>query len=145
MLTHAVPLGVGEAFFGEGIGPIMLDELNCEGRESHVSYCSLTGNSSFCKHSEDVGVFCKGKVECKHSCRVSVKTCTLFSGGMENCSDSDVRLLGRQDKRGVFQICYEGLWGSMCDTRINYGIEQNYRSANVICRQLGFLEPNTSE
>ena len=65
---------------------------------------------------------------------------------MENCSDGDVRLLGRQIERGVFQICYEGLWGSMCDTRVNYGIvEQNDRSANVICRQLGFLEPNTSE
>ena len=79
MLTHAVPLGVGEAFFGEGIGPIMLDELNCEGRESHVSNCSLTGHNSFCKHSEDVGVFCKGRVECnKHSCRVSVNMYLVF-------------------------------------------------------------------
>ena len=65
---------------------------------------------------------------------------------MENCSDSDVRLFGGQDERGVFQICYEGLWGSLCDRRYGYSIiKQNYQSANVICRQLGNLEPNTSK
>ena len=47
------------------MGPIMLDELNCEGRESHMFNCShihITKHSSYCEHSEDVGVFCKGRV-----------------------------------------------------------------------------------
>ena len=66
---------------------------------------------------------------------------------MENCSDGDVRLLGGQDDRGpgVFQICYEGLWGSMCDAYLYNNIEQNGLRAIVICRQLRFLEPNTSK
>ena len=59
--AHTVPLGVGEAFFGEGTGPIMLDELDCDGRESHVSNCSHNEIAEHdCVHSEDVGVFCRG-------------------------------------------------------------------------------------
>ncbi|MGH0154150.1 UNVERIFIED_CONTAM: hypothetical protein FKN15_060955 [Acipenser sinensis] len=52
---------VGEAEFGEGVGTIWLDEVNCRGSELHLWDCrhSLLGDSD-CKHKEDAGVTCAG-------------------------------------------------------------------------------------
>ena len=67
----------------------------------------------------------------------------ILAGGSENCTDNDVRLLGGNDEReGVVQICYKGVWGTVCDSQ--YAITWNDNSANVVCRQLGFLELNQS-
>lgn len=40
------------------------------------------------------------------------------------------------------QICYKGVWGTVCDRQ--YATTWNDNSANVVCRQLGFLELNQS-
>lgn len=76
----------------------------------------------------------------------------LFPGGRENCSDDDVRLFGGQDEReGVLQFCYKGVWGVECDKSTYYlyyddsPFLQNDENANVVCKQLGFLEPNRSK
>ena len=50
------------AYFGKGSGLILLDNVNCNGRESSVFACQ---HSSFgehdCKHNEDAGTICFGE------------------------------------------------------------------------------------
>ena len=50
---------VGSAEFGEGSGPIQLDDLNCFGNETALINCSARPiQEHSCTHSEDAGVRC---------------------------------------------------------------------------------------
>ena len=47
------------AHFGQGSGQILLDDLQCTGREASLLECSHNGiNEHNCGHSEDAGVTC---------------------------------------------------------------------------------------
>lgn len=54
------------------------------------------------------------------------------------CSDGDVRLVnGRTPNEGRIEICYNGVWGSVChdfwdDT-----------DATIVCNQLGYTTQGT--
>ena len=49
----------GNARYGQGTGPILLDRLSCFGSESSLYSCSHTGLGSHnCDHSEDASVRC---------------------------------------------------------------------------------------
>ena len=51
------------AYFGRGKGTILLDNLNCTGRESSLLRCTHNGlNVHNCGHRDDAGVTCKKKV-----------------------------------------------------------------------------------
>ena len=51
------------AYFGQGGGQIVLDDVQCTGRENKLLACSsppILRVSSNCDHSDDVGVRCEG-------------------------------------------------------------------------------------
>ena len=55
------------AYYGEGSGPIVLDEVACTGVESSLIECDRHGLGSHnCVHSEDSSVICEGNLVCIH-------------------------------------------------------------------------------
>jgi len=56
--------------YGEGEGPIWLDDIQCRGTETEISKCSFAGwGLHDCDHSEDVAVFCTGDPSGNVACR----------------------------------------------------------------------------
>ena len=50
------------ASFGWGTGRIWLDDVHCSGAESRLVNCPSSGIISDCRHYDDAGVSCQGKI-----------------------------------------------------------------------------------
>ena len=46
------------AFYGQGSGPINMDDLRCVGDEFALTDCPYDSNTNDCSHFEDAGVMC---------------------------------------------------------------------------------------
>lgn len=55
---------MSNAFFGEGSGPIFIDDAQCLGNETRLIDCTANMGFSDCTHSEDAGVVCQGTSVC---------------------------------------------------------------------------------
>uniref|UniRef100_A0A8C4WMX2 Soluble scavenger receptor cysteine-rich domain-containing protein SSC5D n=1 Tax=Gopherus evgoodei TaxID=1825980 RepID=A0A8C4WMX2_9SAUR len=106
------------AFFGEGSGPIWLDNVRCQGNESALSRClAAPWGVHDCQHAEDAGVVCTGKVR--------------LVGGPHRCAGwVEVHLDGP-----CGTIYYDGRWGAVC------GLGWDLTDAKVLCRELGCGSP----
>lgn len=55
--TDATALSL--AFFGKGTGPILLDNVQCNGTEGRLVDCTHDSGTSDCLHTEDASVQCQ--------------------------------------------------------------------------------------
>ncbi|XP_030839397.1 deleted in malignant brain tumors 1 protein-like [Strongylocentrotus purpuratus] len=97
--------------FGEATGNIFLDDVECEGSETHVAQCTHGGYGIHnCDHSRDVGIICSGAAELK------------------------VRLVdGPDESQGRVELFYFGSWGTVCQ------YSWTSLDSEVVCRMLGFV------
>lgn len=115
VLLGATVLSTG---FIRGMGVIWLDDVNCVGTEYSLTDCSTgTLRLQNCSHNQDAGVRCPG-------------IATL-------CTPGAVRLRGGTATSGRVEVCYNNVWGTVCDDF------WGSNDARVVCRQLGL--PSTSE
>eukprot|EP00058_Branchiostoma_floridae_P007724 XP_002593212.1 hypothetical protein BRAFLDRAFT_120140 [Branchiostoma floridae] len=114
------------AYYGQGSGPIWMDDLGCSGSENSLQYCPHLGwGSHNCGHSEDIGVRC--------SCRLQFCTAFVIIGTRNG--HFQVRLRGGNSySYGRVEVYYNGQWGTVCDH------EFGWEEARVVCRELGFSD-----
>uniref|UniRef100_A0A8C3VXF4 Scavenger receptor cysteine-rich type 1 protein M130 n=1 Tax=Catagonus wagneri TaxID=51154 RepID=A0A8C3VXF4_9CETA len=99
----------GSAHFGEGTGPIWLDEMSCNGKESHIWQCHSHGwGRHNCRHKEDAGVICSEFMSLRLISETSRETCA-----------------------GRLEVFYNGAWGSVGKSSMSP------TTVGVVCRQLG--------
>ena len=61
-LRYVGAIAVTDAYFGPGMGPILLDNVECTGDEQKLTACpNQRIGQHDCQHSEDASVICQGK------------------------------------------------------------------------------------
>ncbi|XP_074904525.1 T-cell differentiation antigen CD6 [Buteo buteo] len=105
----------GGAAFGRGSGPILRDEVGCEGHEEHLWDCPAAPEHD-CSHKEDAGVVCSEHQEWR------------LSGGRDGCA-------------GRVEVFFRGTWSTVCDSTW-YQLEASVLCRTLGCgeplRQLSF-------
>ena len=132
------------ALFGEGDGPIWIDQINCPTSASSILECEHNGwGVNDCKHSEDAGVTCSRpepankpeSLPVRLSCPInnpdgSCKACpdTRYLRAPEDCADFPLFVVAE----GIVEVYYNGKWTPVS------GEQWDISDARVVCGELGY-------
>ncbi|WAQ95363.1 DMBT1-like protein, partial [Mya arenaria] len=145
------------AYYGEGQGDIIVDELRCVGIEEDISECKSSDwlSPTNCNHNEDAAVECcksfyieigdDGPANFVGRLEILNKTSweTLCSDSVDNhtalvfCNTlgferGSVRLVnGTSERSGRVEVRHQGQWGTICANDFDND------DADVVCRKAG--------
>ena len=127
------------ARYGEGTGPIWVDQIHCERGDQSILDCSHRGwGENDCKHSEDAAVDCK-RFEPRKPQDLPVRlSCPKSSscGSCNICADKKFPdpsdCLPQAAVEGIVEVFYNNEWHPVSSD----GWDMS--SANVVCGELGY-------
>ena len=129
------------AQYGEGSGPILIDQIGCPDNASSVLNCSHNGwGLHDCKHSEDAGVKC-ARVEPVKPAEMPVRiSCPQYTqdGSCEPCPKKQHPSPGDCTPQVAIQGIVEAYYNDQWRAVSLYG--WNEVSARVVCGELGYPE-----
>ncbi|XP_061608782.1 scavenger receptor cysteine-rich domain-containing group B protein isoform X2 [Phyllopteryx taeniolatus] len=125
-----------QASFGYGSGPILLDNVQCTGDETHLSTCTHSGVGQHnCGHHEDAGVVCTPMIPFNgfaRDFRVTDEMATRDPTASTSSTEGALRLVdGQHECEGRLEMYLNSGWGTVCDDA------WDIPDAKVACRQLG--------
>ncbi|XP_041271527.1 lysyl oxidase homolog 4 [Onychostruthus taczanowskii] len=126
------------ATYGQGEGPIWLDNVRCGGSEGSLAECVHNGwGISDCHHGEDAGVVCSGQRLPGNSPQA---TTSGHLGEVLGLTLEEVRLkpilarakLSMPVMEGAVEVKHNGRWRQVCDAN------WSRNNSRVVCGMLGF-------
>jgi hypothetical protein len=145
---------LGGSYYGPGDGPVFFNVVGCTGQESNITECTAGNIFGRCFSSNaavqcsaecsETDITCRdGRADYQESpCISAEQRCNgivdCIGGEDEYCPDScspdgAIRLVGgRSPHEGRVELCSGGEWARVC------GIRSSFRTAEVVCRQLGY-------
>ncbi|KAK2856304.1 hypothetical protein Q5P01_005039 [Channa striata] len=118
------------AFFGQGQGEILLDDVKCSGNETSLVHCQHPSfGENNCGHGEDAGVVCSANIR-------MINGTDQCSGRLEVYHDGhwSPAFKGNWQKSVATVVCREMNCGDALEAKASFGQSGDMRGYRVTCR-----------